>query len=889
LPSVAASWGQYPFASRGLPNQPISLDLGTTVLPFANLRVTKVVDKEFVSPGESLIYTIRVYNLGQSAIKAMQIRLFDTLDPWVEYVPGTTTAANASNPLAVVRPISDNSVGTKFPLDETGFLIPLILDRRGGMIDVSFEVKLKSGVDIAMKAENIINTGTMREPTGSTQPFDAISKVVYKPNITISNTVYIGSDVGGSGCPSALEQVTGASGTSAVYCFNITNTGSTYLTNVTLNDQVLAFSRAGIKMLAPGESVIIPLLSKILSNLTNNATAIGNPAFANGTDIPDLSDVNATDPSSVGLFTANISLTNTVYLGSDAAGSGCSSAVEYVEGPKNTDVVYCFNITNTGNTYLGSITLSDGSLAFNTSAIKTLAPGESVLVPLKSSVLTNLTNVATVSGNPVNANGIDIPNMPDVNATDPSSVGLLTANISLTNTVYLGSDAAGSGCSSAVEYVEGPKNTDVVYCFNITNTGNTYLGSITLSDSSLAFNTSAIKTLAPGESVLVPLKSSVLTNLTNVATVSGNPVNANGFDIPNMPDVNATDPSSVGLFTANISLTNMVYLGSDAAGSGCSSAVEYVEGLKNTDVVYCFNITNTGNTYLGSITLSDGSLAFNTSAIKTLAPGESVLVPFKSNILVNLTNIATVSGNPVNANGADIPKMPDVTASDPSAVGKLRETPRDPPYSPPGNETKCLQDSWNETYSTGSELICTTKEVYLLSLKSQPITCILGEMVNVSVTAAINIASSRSDLGWYVAADGGDALEGKCIVNGLQEMFDYTITNTTTGGQVTYDDDACGDVTISGQGGGTLEIPVVVNSAVLCADENDDGLLDMAVCFTWNTKATDSICTLSSSDPATKGVLPDLYPGAASMCYCESYNIPNTTVVKPVDDPVPCK
>ena len=641
MSAVAASWGQDPIVSK--PVQSISLDLGTTVLPFANLRVTKVVDKEYVSPGESLIYTIRIYNLGQSTTRTMTIRLFDTLDPWVEYVPGTTTAAVVSDPVVTVRNINDNSIGTKFPLDESGFLVPLALPRRGGMIDVSFEVKLKSGTDIAMKAENIINTGTMREPSGTLHPFDAISKVVYAPNITLSNTVYVGSDAEGTGCPSAVEHVAGASGTNTVYCFNITNTGTTFLTNVTLNDQILAFTRAGIKTLAPGESVIVAFPSSIFGDLVNNATVVGNPAFANETEIPDMSDVNATDPSSVGLYVANITLTNTVYLGNDAG------------------------------------------------------------------------------------------------------------------------------------------------------------------------------------------------------------------------------------------------------GSGCASALEYVEGLKNTEVVYCFNITNNGSTHLGNITLTDGSLVFNTSDIKMLAPGESVLVPFKSSILANLTNMAIVSGNPVDANGTALPNMSNVNASDPSAVGKMRETPREPPYSPPGNETKCLQDSWNETYSTGGDLLCTTKEVYLESLKSQPITCVLGEMVNVSVTAAINIESTRSDLGWYVAADGGDALEGKCIVNGLQEMFDYTITNTTTGGEVTFDDDACGDVTISGQGKGVLEIPVVVNSAVLCADENEDGLLDMAVCFTWNTKATDSICTLSSSDPATKGVLPDLYPGAASMCYCESYNIPNTTVVKPNDDPVPCK
>jgi uncharacterized repeat protein (TIGR01451 family) len=273
--------------------QGISLDLGTAVLPFANLRVSTVVDKEFVSPGESLIYTIRIFNHGQSAIRTMQIRLFDTLDPWVDYVPGTTTAAVVDS--GMVQNITDDNIGTIFPLDETGLFIPLILPRRGGMVDVSFEVKLKPASVIMMEADAIINTGTMQE-----------LNVIYKPNINLSNTVYVGSDSTGSGCSSAVEYVKGGVGADAVYCFLITNSGATYLSNVTLRDDVLAFNKADIKMLAPGESVLVPFKASILSYLTNIATVVGNPVYANGTDITNLADVTATDPSGVGINVSSV-------------------------------------------------------------------------------------------------------------------------------------------------------------------------------------------------------------------------------------------------------------------------------------------------------------------------------------------------------------------------------------------------------------------------------------------------------------------------------------------------------------------------------------------------------------------------------------------------------
>lgn len=55
---IAAAWGQDPFVSG--PRQDISLDLGTVVLPYSGLRVSKTADKVAISVGETLRYTIRV-------------------------------------------------------------------------------------------------------------------------------------------------------------------------------------------------------------------------------------------------------------------------------------------------------------------------------------------------------------------------------------------------------------------------------------------------------------------------------------------------------------------------------------------------------------------------------------------------------------------------------------------------------------------------------------------------------------------------------------------------------------------------------------------------------------------------------------------------------------
>ena len=215
------------------------------------------------------------------------------------------------------------------------------------------------------------------------------------------------------------------------------------------------------------------------------------------------------------------------------------------------------------------------------------------------------------------------------------------------------------------------------------------------------------------------------------------------------------------------------------------------------------------------------------------------------------------------------------------------------------NLNNCLQDSW-DGFGKDGDLVCTTKEVFLESITTpEPMSCTLGEMVTVTVSASIHFDSSRYDLGWYVAADAGDALEGTCIVNGLHEDYEYDVVTgpgrTTQAGFVSWGqdfagaNDSCGDVFVVGAGGGNIDIPFLVNTPMRCSDENEDGKMDLSVCFTWRSEETDDFCTLVDSDLDNRGILADLYPGNNSMCYCESYDVPSITVVdtskSSADDP----
>lgn len=182
---IAAAWGQDPSVSYQY--QGISLDLGTVVLPMSVVQVAKLVNKEVVSAGEQMVYTIRISNVGQSIVNAGELIVKDTLDEHVSYIPGSMNFLHEGSSCT----IPDGTSSSLFPLEGAGFVIPVDLRRRGGFLDIVFTVKVS---DSASK-ESIVNNGHVAY-SGTVIPFSATAALHMEPRISISNTVYAGSDNG---------------------------------------------------------------------------------------------------------------------------------------------------------------------------------------------------------------------------------------------------------------------------------------------------------------------------------------------------------------------------------------------------------------------------------------------------------------------------------------------------------------------------------------------------------------------------------------------------------------------------------------------------------------------------------------------------------------------
>lgn len=291
---ISAAYGQDPM--RSFNTDTSGLDLGTVILPFQGIQAEKTAEliddadsSGDISPGDTLLYSINVWNVGQTDIPAGSIRIKDTLDASVDYVPSSMKYNTDKGETQVV---GDDNSGTAFALDGNGITSRYQLDRRGGAKHtVSFKVKIKDSA-----SDQVVNNGSVTYGSKDI-PFELITKVNVKPAIQITKTVYRGQQ-GEAGCKDGKKTVAGLKFDKVTYCFSVTNTGSTYLDDVKIVDQPLQFDNL-VGFLAPGESKTLILESDIEDTLSSEAIANGSPTNSDKEKLCGVDDVEDKDAAGV--------------------------------------------------------------------------------------------------------------------------------------------------------------------------------------------------------------------------------------------------------------------------------------------------------------------------------------------------------------------------------------------------------------------------------------------------------------------------------------------------------------------------------------------------------------------------------------------------------------
>lgn len=456
-------------------------------------------------------------------------------------------------------------------------------------------------------------------------------------------------------------------GDTIVYNYSVQNTGNVTLFDVTLSDDLLgAITLTGLTDLdSDGMADDLAVAATVTGTATGTLTqaqvdagSVTNIATGNGKD-PDGQTVTDTD-------------TNTVPVDQDPEITVVKTNEGIVDGDGNGDdagdtVKYNFSVTNTGNVTLYDVTLTDDILGSVTLTGLTDLDGDTFADDLAVGATVTGTKTGTLTQAQVDDGGVT--NIATASGTDPNQQPVTDTD---TNTVPIDQDPELTVVKTNGGVVDGDGNghdagDTIVYSYSVQNTGNVTLFDVGLTDDLLGAITLTGLTDLDSDGMADDL--AVGATVTGSATGTLTQAQIDAGSVTNIATGSGTDPDGQPVTDAD---TNTVPLTQSPAITvvkevSVDGGVNYFDAntaatapvlLAGTNPVYRFVVTNTGNTTLTGVTLSDfnttgnvavdlnGAAAGNNISIGTLAPGaQYTLSGFTGTFASGIqTDVATASG-----------------------------------------------------------------------------------------------------------------------------------------------------------------------------------------------------------------------------------------------------
>ncbi|MBU4234741.1 MAG: DUF11 domain-containing protein [Proteobacteria bacterium] len=425
-----------------------------------------------------------------------------------------------------------------------------------------------------------------------------------------------------------------AVGDAITWTYVVTNTGNADLSGVTVTDDKIGAITCPQTTLAVAESMTCTATgTAVAGQYANIGSVVASP--------PSGSAVSDSDPSH---YLAASTTTPAIDIekatnGQDAdTGSGPVIAV-------GNAVTWTYVVTNTGNAALTSVTVTDDKIGAISCPKTALALAESMTcTAMGTTVAGQYTNLGSVTATP--------PSGPNVTDTDPShyfgSSGSNFAAINLEKSTN-NQDAD----TTPGPYIE--IGSAVTWRYVVTNTGSTSLTGVTVTDNILAGteihcpndgNTdNIISSLAAGAfATCTASGSSAIGQYSNTGSVTGTP--------PTGPSVTDTDPSHYFGSSSQIDLEK------HTNGQDADTAIgPYL--IAGSTVNWTYIVTNTGNTTINGVTVTDDKGVAVSCPTTILAAGASMTCTASATAIAGqYANIGTVVGTSLSGTN--------VTDSDPS-------------------------------------------------------------------------------------------------------------------------------------------------------------------------------------------------------------------------------
>jgi uncharacterized repeat protein (TIGR01451 family)/LPXTG-motif cell wall-anchored protein len=440
-----------------------------------------------------------------------------------------------------------------------------------------------------------------------------------------------------------------SAGDTVTYDYVVTNTGTTDLATVSVTDDQVGAVTCPAGPLAPNQSKTCTAAAYTLTQPDVDRGSVGGPATVTATPVVDgLPTASASDTE-----TTTITRTNTLTVAVEV-----DEKVD-VDEDGLTDagdtVAFKYLVSNTGNTTLTGVGVTDPSAGAVVCPRTTLVPGGS---------MTCTTEAHTVTAHDENAG--EVVATPKALATGPDGSQVSAAPATARVVVTAEQRKLTVDSTVVVEDVNQDGLTDagdtITYRYTLTNRGNVALEDVALTSDLLGDLTCAATTLAPSGTTVCTPKPYVVTEADEEAGTVTNTVSA-GATGPNDVTVTAEPVTATTTTTVpapRLTVAHHPVVPLDVNESGRTDSGDTVR--------YGYSVTNAGNVPVSAVTVL-GSVAGDVVCTDTvLSPDEQTECVAVELFTVDTDDERTGSvTDTVRAEGVD-PDAAQVVSDDDTAV-----------------------------------------------------------------------------------------------------------------------------------------------------------------------------------------------------------------------------
>ncbi|MFN3528137.1 MAG: hypothetical protein ACK4YO_03450, partial [Candidatus Altarchaeaceae archaeon] len=402
---------------------------------------------------------------------------------------------------------------------------------------------------------------------------------------------------------SNVSKVPEGEGGYVTYIYNVTNTGTCNLTNITVMDDKLGLICNITAILAPNQSLICVRDNVYINTNTTNIAIVTADVVGGG-------KVNATDSANVSV----ISMCPRIAIEKTA------SSVYVVNG---STVTYYYKVTNIGLVNLTNVVVIDDQNPNDICTIPLLSPDESAICNWTTTLNVTTTNIGC-AGSAEGAGACD-------NVTVYVVSSLCTPGISISKSANTTQLQPGGGY--------------VTYTYNITNTGTCNLTNITLTDDKIGLINCSSTSLAYGQSMICTATAYITSSTDNVATVLASSPVGNIQNISNTVHVEVSQEKE--LYISKSSNTSTAKYGDIVefyitvinVGNETMQFVKIVDELPE-----CFETTDSTSWRIYSFAPST-SRTLNITAKVVCNPDNNITVTNKAYAIAYLSNGSRITRN----------------------------------------------------------------------------------------------------------------------------------------------------------------------------------------------------------------------------------------------------